>query len=308
MSKGYVQASSDSPYVQEIKRQLILTLQQAVVLAWKHAAKCTKANRRPGCEAIEAVLERELELVAGLELEVENLNNWTGIVEVFDTPPPVFDLFETQGTKAWDELQYIEQCRFAKSVGMPLPNEANDRKHTGGHSKSRPLRPFRFRFTHERTYRKRIRSLLRDRAAISMQKLGRDRFLLDWILSPDIRTLLETSASTEPAALRRADLQQNIVWLTGEIMQQAIVRNASLDFSTNLIVETIVTEWDGLDGEIIKIEAVVCVCDGLVLIASQEEIHFVPSEAFLVDRALFSVERSRQEIENRQHRSRRKLS
>jgi hypothetical protein len=303
LTKGYTQAAHDGAYVQEIKRQQLLSLHQGVVLAWTHAIGCTTGKRRPTFEAIEAVLERELELVAGLEREVTDLQNWAGIVEVFDTPQPVLDFFETKGTGPWDTLPNADRCCFAEAVGMESPSESN-----GNEGLNDPLLPFRFRFTNERQYRKRIRQILRSRSTISMRRLGRDRFLLDWFVSPDIRTLIESSARTEPAPLRRADIQQSLVWLTGEAMQQAVIRNYSLDFSTHLIIEPIVTEWDGTDGEIVRIEAVVCVCDGQVLIASLEEFSFSSSETFLVDRALFSVERSRHEIEKRQRRSQRNRS
>jgi len=311
MAQGYVQSTQDAPYVQEIKRQELFNLHQAVAFAWKHAMRCTSAKRRPGFEAVEAVLEREQELIAGLEIAVKDLDSWNGVVELFDTPPAILNFFETYGTKQWQELPFAERSTFATAVGLTCPAEiAEDpqRSTTPDNTEKKSPISFRFKFTHEQEYRAQIRKVTRSRAAISMQRLGRDRFLLDWIVSPDIRAVLEATARTEPKNLRRADLQQSIVWITGEAMQQALVLNSGLDFKRNLIVEPIVTEWDEINGEILEIEAVVCVCDGVLLIASPEEITFASTEEFLVDRALFTVERSRHEIENRQRRPRRKLT
>jgi hypothetical protein len=299
MAKGYVQRTSDSPYVAEIMRQELFNIQSAVILAWDHATKAHPITGRSKQDVADAVYEREQHLI---DLSLKIANNpecWVGIVELFDTPPPILEFFEKYGVKLWtatseEERFSFADCLFDHKIGAIEPVQEVTSLEMKPKCRRRQEFPVRYRYTHEAVYRSRIRAVMKSKGTISMRELGADPFLPQFVLiSPDIRLTLETTCRSEPEDVRRADVEQSLVLLHSYVIQHLVVRSIGVNFKRQLLTEIVEIEWFLLDGEPIDLALVMCCCDAHILVGSKEELPFVADPEFLVDKFLFRVERSR---------------
>jgi hypothetical protein len=298
MARGFLQKTPDGFYIQEVKRQVLFDLKNSVLVAWEHASAMALAQKLARKDVVEAVRYRENILLSEAFGIAETVQMWDGVVELFDTPPPIFQFFEDNTVKPWEKLSIGEKENFLLCLREARPNAIIKGQKLDGAGKcdsmpSKAACAFTFRFTREEHYRRRIRAVLRAENTVTMQDMGEDTLLPHFVsISEDWREIIEATTRSGDKELRKQDIQLSLLFLNSVVLQNLIIPNVGVDFRRQLLIDSTGLEWVTSSGEALDLTLVMCSYAGRILCASKEEIPFVATDEYLVDRILFRVEKA----------------